>query len=105
MRKQPGAARGLLATTRWNPTSASSARSWAEGSSSGFWQAWRRSTRGQAFERPPSSVRDPDAADIDRLTVSLVHFMSYRYEPSASEADKHPVCETVSKHQRFGDAI
>jgi len=46
----------------------------------------------------------PDLADLDRLDASLDHLMSYRYEPGANQAAQHPLCDAVSKHQRFGSA-
>jgi hypothetical protein len=56
--------------------------------------------------RAARSVRDPDAADIDRLTVSFDQLMSYRcYEPGTIQATQHPVCQPVSMRQHFGDVM
>jgi len=62
-------------------------------------------TRCSTFERSPAAVGDPDLADLDRLDASLDHLMSYRYQPGANQTAEHPVCEAVSKRQRFGGAM
>jgi hypothetical protein len=66
---------------------------------------WRWPTRAHAFEGLPSGVRDPDPADIDRLGTSVDDLVSYRYEPSLSQKEKHPIRETEVKHPRFGAAL
>jgi hypothetical protein len=66
-------------------------------------QARRWSTRGHVFECAPSSVRNADPADIDQLAASVDDLMSYRYQPSLSQKEKHPICETeVRTEIRFG---
>jgi hypothetical protein len=57
-------------------------------------QARRLPTRGHVFECAPSSVRHADPADIDQLGSGVDDLMSYRYQPSLSEKEKHPICET-----------
>jgi hypothetical protein len=69
-------------------------------------QARRWSTRGHVFERPLSSVRNPDPADIDQLGASVDDLMSYRYQPGLSQKKKHPICETEARTEvRFGAAL
>jgi hypothetical protein len=69
-------------------------------------QARRWSTRGHVFECPPSSVRNADPADIDQLGTSADDLMSYRYQPSLSQKEKHPICETeVRTEVSFGAAL
>jgi hypothetical protein len=57
-------------------------------------QARRWSTRGRVFECPPSGVRNADPADIDQLGTSIDDLILYRYQPSLSQKEKHPICET-----------
>jgi hypothetical protein len=62
--------------------------------------------RGLVFERPPSSVRNPDPADIDQFATSVDDLMSYLYQPSLSQKEKHLICETeVRTEVRFGSAL
>jgi hypothetical protein len=68
-------------------------------------QARRWSARGHAFESLPSGVRNPDPADIDQLGTCIDGLMSDRYQPSLSQKEKHPICETEVKHPRFGAAL
>jgi hypothetical protein len=69
-------------------------------------QARRCSARGHVFECPPSSVRNPDPADIDQLSTSVDDLMSYRYQPSLSQKEKHSICETEVRTQVcFGAAL
>jgi hypothetical protein len=65
-------------------------------------QAWRWSACGLMFERSPSSVRNRDAADIDRFNASIDHLMLNRYESGANQTNEHLFCEAVSEHQRHG---
>jgi hypothetical protein len=58
-----------------------------------------------AFDCPLAGFSDHDLADLDRLGASLDHPISYRHEPGENQAVQHPVCEAVSKHQRFGGAM
>jgi len=57
------------------------------------------------FECLPTAFSDHDLADLDRLGASLDHLMSYCYEPGKNQTAQHPVCEAVSKYQRFGGAM
>jgi hypothetical protein len=60
-----------------------------------IWLQGRRwPTGGHVFECAPSSVRNADAADIDQLGTGVDDLMSYRYQPSLSQKEKHPICET-----------
>jgi hypothetical protein len=54
------------------------------------------------FERSPSSVRNRDAADIDRFSASIDHLMLNRYESGVNQTNEHLFCEAVSKHLRLG---
>jgi hypothetical protein len=64
-------------------------------------QARRWSTRGHVFECPPSSVSNPHSANADQLGTSVDDLMSNRYQPSLSQKENHPICETEVEHPRF----
>jgi hypothetical protein len=65
-----------------------------------------RSTRGHVFECPSSRVRNADPADIDQPGTSIDDLMLYRYQPSLSQKEKHPICDTeVRTKVRFGAVL
>jgi hypothetical protein len=69
-------------------------------------QARRWSTCGHIFECPATSVGNSDPADIDQLGTSVDDLMSYRYQPSLSQKENHPICETGALIEvRFGAAL
>jgi hypothetical protein len=69
-------------------------------------QARRWSTCGHVFECPSTSVGNSDPADIDQLGTSVDDLMSYRYQPSLSQKENHPICETEACIEvRFGAAL
>jgi hypothetical protein len=56
-----------------------------------------------------SSARRPASVILTRpiqLGTSVDDLMSYRYQPSLSQQEKHSICETeVRTEVRFGDAL
>src|SRR5258708_23642721 len=98
-----GGGRDTRQPSRWNPTLAASARSWAERLLSGLMAdaVCARST----FERSAAHGRHPDAADRDRVFASLNGLAPCCCKPCADEAGYHSACEPVGGNGFFRGTV